>query len=49
MNIINYLLNFKKNKFFLTSFDQGIVSRSNFIITILIVKFIGLEEFGKKI
>ena len=47
MNLANHLINLTKNKFFISTLDQGIVSGSNFLITILIVKFLGLEEFGK--
>ena len=47
MKLLDRLSNLTKNKFFISTFDQGIISGSNFIITILLVKFIGLEEFGK--
>ena len=40
----NYLTN---NNFIYTLSDQSIVSFCNFCITIIIVKFIGLEAFGK--
>ena len=46
MLINNFFLNFYRTNFSKTFFDQCIVSAGNFFSTFILIKFLGLEDFG---
>lgn len=46
MHIKNFFFNLQHNNFSKTFFDQCIVSGGNFFSTFILIKFLGLEDFG---